>query len=131
MTAKGITLSESKHAFTFVVSEDSDGAGLLSRDVATINGGMAGRTIVPGDFLGRAEDGSRVPLNPSATDGTQHFDSLAGFGVQIAPGGAADITVINAHATVREADLNWPAGITAPQRAALIAELAARLIKLR
>lgn len=36
MTAKGITLTEAKHPLCFLISEDSDGAGFLSRDQVNI-----------------------------------------------------------------------------------------------
>ena len=124
-------ITEAKHPFCFVVSEDSDGAGFLSRDVATIAGGEAGATIRVGDVLAKSADGTRVPLNPAADNGTQHFDSIAAYPVHVPAGETAQITVINTHATVRDADLNYPTGITAPQKATLVAEMADKLIKLR
>jgi hypothetical protein len=46
--AQGISLSEKKHALTFLISEDSDG-GYLSRDQVTIG---AGQDLQPGQVLG-------------------------------------------------------------------------------
>ena len=48
-TPQGISLSESVHALTFLISEDSDGAGYLSRDQVTIG---ASQTLSPGQVLG-------------------------------------------------------------------------------
>ena len=48
-TAQGISLSETTHALTFLISEDSDGAGFLSRDQVTIG---ASQTLYPGQVLG-------------------------------------------------------------------------------
>ena len=49
-TPQGITLSESAHAFTFVISEDSDGAGYLSRDEVLV---AAGQNFGVGQILGK------------------------------------------------------------------------------
>ena len=47
-TPQGITLSEAMHPFSFLVSEDSDGEGYLSRDDVTI---APSQTIVVGQVL--------------------------------------------------------------------------------
>lgn len=60
MTATGITLNEARHPFTFVVSEDSDGSGYLSRDEVVI---AASQTIVVGQVLSKVS----VPANVTAT----------------------------------------------------------------
>lgn len=59
MPATGITLNEARHPFTFVVSEDSDGAGYLSRDEVVI---AASQTILVGQVLSKLS----VPANVTA-----------------------------------------------------------------
>jgi hypothetical protein len=48
-TPRGVTLSEEQHAFTFLVSEDSDGGGYLSRDDVMIG---ANQSLPVGQVLG-------------------------------------------------------------------------------
>ncbi len=78
MAAKGMPLYEQKHAFTFVVSEDSDGAGYLSRDTFVAEGGANGVDFLVGDIFA-VVDGKAVKLNPSATDGSEKFAGIAGY----------------------------------------------------
>lgn len=49
-TPQGITLNEELHAFTFLISEDSDGEGYLSRDSLLI---AAGQNFGVGQVLGK------------------------------------------------------------------------------
>lgn len=224
MTAKGITLNEVKHAFTFLVSEDSDGAGFLSRDTATI---AASQTIVVGQVLARqAGTGTatavRAPLsgntgngvmtlaspavdatvmggeyrvvfiegdtdggtfevfNPAGVpigkgtvgvafangvkftiaDGSTDFvagdgfsikvnaglsmgdtyvawapglvaDAIAGYAAKTGAGETAQIAVINAHATVRLADLTFGGSPTTAEQAQAMRDMEAKLIKFR
>jgi hypothetical protein len=59
-TPQGISLTEARHPFTFLVSEDSDGAGLLSRDEVEI---APNNEIVVGHVLARQS----VPANVTET----------------------------------------------------------------
>lgn len=59
-TPTGITLNEAAHPFTFLISEDSDGAGFLSLDEAVI---AASQTIVVGQILSR----QAVPASVTAS----------------------------------------------------------------
>ena len=92
MAAKGMTLYEQKHAFTFVVSEDSDGAGYLSRDAFVAEGGANGVDFLVGEIFA-VVDGKVVKLNTS--------------------------------------DLTWPAGVSAADKAEIVAQMDAALIKIR
>ena len=218
-TPQGISLNESMHAFAFLISEDSDGAGFLSRDEVVI---AAGQTFGVGQVLSRqavpanvtevtaagtnAGNGSLVftgaPVDATAELGAYrvlfndatHFivqspsDKLIGEGVvgtafahgllftatagstafaegdsfvvnvdvvpevgeqYVAWTGAAPakaialfpantsngltqkIAVVNAHATVRLADLTWTAGATAAQIDEAKFELSKGMIKFR
>lgn len=218
-TAQGITLSESAHAFCFVISEDSDGAGYLSRDEVVVAvsqsfgpGQVLSRAAIPANVTEFAAAGSNtgngtvtlaspgVDANAERgeyklifTDAT-HFivqsatDRLVGEGVvgtaftksvlfTIAAGGTAFVagdsfkinvdvepeldeqyvawtgaspakaiaafpvstnstntkktTVINAHATVRLADLTFAVGATQAQIDQAKADLTGKLIKFR
>jgi len=53
-TPKGITLSEGVHPFTFLISEDSDGAGYLSRDEVAI---APSQDIIVGQILKKSATG--------------------------------------------------------------------------
>ncbi len=64
-TPQGITLSENAHAFTFLVSEDSDGSGYLSRDVVTIG---ASQTLPAGQVLGAKAATTIVPTATAWTN---------------------------------------------------------------
>ena len=130
MTAKGMTLYEAKHAFTFVVSEDSDGAGYLSRDTFVAEGGVSGVDFLVGEIFA-VVDGRAVKLNPAATDGSEKFAGIAGYRAKVPAGQTLEFFGINRHATVREADLTWPDGITQAEKTEVIAQMDAALIKIR
>ncbi|MBY6239814.1 head decoration protein [Methylosinus sp. Sm6] len=65
-TPQGITLNETAHPFTFVVSEDSDGAGYLSRDEVIIGNSQ---TIVVGQVLARQAVPADVTISAAADAG--------------------------------------------------------------
>jgi hypothetical protein len=222
-TPQGITLSETAHAFTFLISEDSDGAGYLSRDEVLIAAGQnfavgqvlgkqaivasVAELVTPGTNVGTgaltlaspavdmqvnggnykilftdpthflvqdpdlrdvaegvvgtafatklhftiAAGGTAfvagdsfvinvdetllseqfVAWTPGATDGSQKAAAIAGFPVNTTNGVAANTTVINAHATVRLADVTFASGATQAQIDQAIRELGANLIKFR
>lgn len=79
----------------------------------------------PGDL-------QHVPLNLTATDGSQRAVALAVYPVTTGVGetrkGAA---VVRGPFVGRAADITWPGGITAPQKAAAVAQLERRGILLR
>ena len=72
--------------------------------------------------------GKFAVLNPAATDGTEN---AAGFLMAAVDASAADRegVIIERDALVAMDNLVWPAGITAPQKEAAIAELEALGIK--
>ena len=130
MAAKGMTLYEQKHAFTFVVSEDSDGAGYLSRDTFVAEGGVSGVDFLVGEIFA-VVDGKAVKLNPAATDGSEKFAAIAGYRARVPAGQTLEFVGVNRHATVRGSDLAWPAAITAAEKAEIVAQMDAALIKIR
>lgn len=119
------TLTEPQHAGAFIVSEAS---GFRSRSTANL---PAGVTVRPAMVLARVTaSGLTVQLAPTASDGSQNAYEIAVYGVT---GGAAaaQVATIDTDAEVRAADLEWPVGITGPQKATAVAALLARGIKLR
>ncbi len=130
MAAKGLTLYEQKHAFTFVVSEDSDGAGYLSRDTFVAEGGANGIDFLVGEIFA-VVDGKAVKLDPSATDGSEKFAGIAGYRAHVPAGQTLEFVGINRHATVRGSDLTWPAGVSVADKAEIVAQMDAALIKIR
>lgn len=73
-TPTGITLNEVAHPFTFLVSEDSDGAGYLSRDQVTI---AASQTIVVGQVLAREAVPAAVTAAVAADAGNTGNGTIA------------------------------------------------------
>jgi len=70
-------------------------------------------------------------LDLSATDGVQNAAAVAVYSATTGVGETKKIAVISRNAELRAADLAWPAGITAVQKAAAIEQLRARGIVLR
>jgi hypothetical protein len=130
MAAKGMTLYEEKHAFTFVVFEDSDGGGYLSRDTFLAEGGANGVDFLVGEIF-PVVDGKVTKINPAATDGSEKFAGIAGYGARVSAGQTLEFVGINRHATVRGPDLTWPAGVSEADKAEIIAQMDAALIKVR
>ena len=130
MTAKGMTLYEAKHAFTFVVSEDSDGAGYLSRDNFVAEGGVSGVDFLVGEIFA-VVDGKAVKLNPAGTDGSEKFAGIAGYRAKVPAGQTLEFVGIDRHATVRGSDLTWPDGVTQAENTEIMAQMDTALIKFR
>lgn len=112
------------HQGDFILSE----SGHRSRDNLTI---ASGRTIRTGEVCAIVTaTGSVVALNPAASDGSQNAAVLPVYGYD-ASAAAVMGAFVTTDAEVKEDGLIWPAGITGPQKAAAIAALAARGIKIR
>jgi len=122
MAAKGMNMYEQKHAFTFVVSEDSDGAGYLSRDTFVAEGGANGVDF-PGGEIFAVVDGKVTKVNPAAADGSEKFTGIAGYRARALAGQTLDFVGINRHATVRGSDLTWPAGVSEADKPEIIAQM--------
>ena len=84
-TPQGISLAESLHPFAFLVSEDSDGSGYLSRDTVTIG---AGQTLPAGQVLGAKALTTLVPASTAGANTGNGALTLANPGVtaQVLPG---------------------------------------------
>jgi hypothetical protein len=111
----------------FILSENEQ-VGARSRDNLTFK---SGNTFKPGQVCGIiTATGKVVPLDPAASDGS---DDAAVLPVYAIDATAADVmgVGITREATVKEDGLIWPAGISAPNKAAAIAQLKALGIIIR
>jgi hypothetical protein len=102
---------------------------LYSRDAATI---AAGQNLQLGTVLGRkTADGKLYALAPAATDGTEVASAVLAVDTDATLIDRDDAVVVARHAIVARGALIWPAGITAPQKAAAEAQLVALGILVR
>jgi hypothetical protein len=76
-------------------------------------------------------DYTYVPFDPSGTDGSEIADAIALYPVVTGAGETKKTPVLRRICEVIGANLTWPAGITAAQKAAAIAQLASRHILVR
>jgi hypothetical protein len=99
-----------------------------SRNEETV---AAGQNLGIGAVVGRkTADGKLYALNLSANDGTQ---TAIGILIEDVDATLIDKTgvILARHAVVADKYVVWPAGITAPQKVAALAQLEARGILLR
>ena len=102
---------------------------LYSREQATV---AAGQNLPLGAVVGRVTaTGKLAALDPSATDGTEVAAGVLCNAVDATLIDREDAILIARHAIVARGALVWPAGITAAQKAAAIAQLVARGILVR
>ncbi|MFZ5499219.1 MAG: head decoration protein [Pseudomonadota bacterium] len=102
---------------------------LYSRERSTV---AAGQNLPLGAVVGlEAATGKLKALDPSATDGTEVAAGVLGNAVDATLIDREDAILIARHAIVARNALIWPAGITAAQKAAAIAQLQARGILVR
>lgn len=112
--------TESNYAGGYIVSEAS---GTRSRELLTL---AAEQTIKAGQVLGKVTaNGQYVAMDPAAEDGSEVAAAIA---YDAASTGVGETLQIVAHVRDMEfndAELAFPDGIAAPDRAAAITELAA------
>jgi hypothetical protein len=122
------TIAEIVRPGEYLVSE---AGGSRSREVAVIAGGVAA-AYKPGTVMGKVTaTGAMTILAPAAADGSQTAAAVYyGFGKPLANGDLS-VTVTARDAEVNGLLLTWPAGITANQQTAAIAQLAAQGIIVR
>lgn len=102
---------------------------LYSREAATV---AAGQNLQLGTVLGRkTADGKLYALAPAATDGTELAAAVLAVDTDATLIDRDDAVVVARHAIVARGALIWPAGITAPQKAAAEAQLVALGILVR
>jgi hypothetical protein len=96
---------------------------LYSRDQLTV---AAGQNLVLGAVVGIDTLTEKVKaLDPAATDGTEVAAGVLTAAVDATLIDRPDGVAITRHAVVADHALTWPVGITAPQKAAAIAQLKA------
>ncbi|MFN4342881.1 MAG: head decoration protein [Azonexus sp.] len=102
---------------------------LYSREQATV---AAAQNLPLGTVVGfDAATAKLKALDPIATDGTEVAAGVLGNDVDATLIDREDAILIARHAIVARNALVWPAGITAAQKAAAIAQLEARGILVR
>ncbi|WP_240097650.1 head decoration protein [Thermomonas flagellata] len=102
---------------------------LYSRERSTV---AAGQHLLLGAVVGlETATGKLKAFDPSATDGTEVAAGVLGNAVDATLIDREDAILIARHAIVARGALVWPAGITAVQKAAAIAQLEARGILVR
>lgn len=102
---------------------------LYSREAVTV---AAGQNLQLGTVLGRkTADGKLYALAPAATDGTEVASAVLAVDTDATLIDRDDAVVVARHAIVARRALIWPAGITAPQKAAAEAQLVALGILVR
>ncbi len=122
-----VTLTERLHRGAFILSIDDDGN--LSRDNATLVSGAG--ALNAGTVLGKiTASGKYTLLAPGASDGSQTAAAIL-YDYTDATSADKKCVVVNTHAEVNGLTLTWPSGITAPQKATAIAQLAAIGVKVR
>ncbi len=96
---------------------------LYSRDQLTV---AAGQNLVLGAVVGIDTLTEKVKaLDPAATDGTEVAVGVLTAAIDATLIDRPDGVLITRHAVVADHALTWPVGITAPQKAAAIAQLKA------
>ena len=102
---------------------------LYSREAAVV---AAGQNLAIGTVLGcKTADGKLHALAPAASDGTETAIGVLATDTDATLIDREDALLIARHAIVARNGLIWPAGITAPQKAAATAQLTALGILVR
>lgn len=121
-------LTEGAHFGDAILSEAN---GNRSREVVNVK---ASTTITPGQVVAltvAAGVTSAVVLSPSGSDGSETASGVAIGGAKTTAGQSAKVLVLARDAEVKVDELVWPSGITQPQKAAAIADLASAGIIVR
>ena len=94
---------------------------LYSREAVVV---AAGQNLAIGTVLGRkTADGKLHALAPAAGDGTEAAIGVLATDTDATLIDREDAILVARHAIVARQALIWPAGITAPQKAAAVAQL--------
>lgn len=116
---KGATGTAFAKGVKFTIA--AGGTAFVAGDAFTVTAGVES-----------GKDQRYVPLNLAATDGTQFVAAIAGYGVIADASVEKKVAILTSGpAEVRGADLIWPAGITAAQKAEGLEQLRRLGIKAR
>lgn len=112
-------LSEGRHAGEFLVSEAN---GSRSRENVTV---AAGQNLKAGAVLGKLTAGGEFrAVQPGGADGSEAAAGILWDSVDATAAAKPGVAIVR-DAEVNGAELEWPAGITDPQKTTAIGELAA------
>lgn len=115
------------HPGDFILSEN-DQIGALSRDNLTFESGL---TFKPGEVAAiKTSNGCVVKLNPAGSDGSEVAAVIPVYAYDTTAAAVMGVAITR-NAAVKEDGLIWPAGISAPNKAASIVQLADRGIIIR
>ena len=102
---------------------------LYSRDQVTV---AAGQNLALGTVVGFETATAKLKvIDPAATDGTEVAVGVLATSVDATLIDRPDGVLIARHAVLADHALTWPAGITAPQKSAAIAQLKAAGVLVR
>lgn len=111
----------------FILSEN-DQVGALSRDNLTVTADLV---FAPGEIAGIVTATGRVAkFNPALSNGAEVAAVIPVYPVAT-PGALGMHVFVTRNAALKEDGLVWPVGITGPQKAAAIAQLAERGLIIR
>ncbi len=111
-------LNEGRHTAEFLVSQ---GNGTISRETITI---LNGRTLEAGAVLGKiTASGKYREVDPAATSGAEVATAVLYDNID-ASAADAQAVVISRLAEVNATELVWPGGITDPEKATALEQLA-------
>jgi hypothetical protein len=114
-----------------VVVREAD-ADFTFQDETVLNPGGAAATLEVGLVLGRVTASSKLVAHaPGAADGSQNAVAVLAERVTLAAGAEARKLTVSRLAILRDTQMIWAPGITAPQKTAAIAALDARHILIR
>lgn len=123
------TLTENNRNWEFLVSENN---GNFSRESFTL---ISGQNLKAGTVLGKiSASGKYTILNTAQTDGSQNAAAILGPATDASAADKRTAGIVGAPGISVEVNGNllvWPAGISAPNKTAAIAALAALGIKIR
>jgi hypothetical protein len=113
-------LTEGRHAAEFLLTEAN---GARSRETVTL---AESQSVVPGAVLGKVTaSGEYGAFDPAAEDGLEAAAGVALYAAATEAAETAPLVIIARDAEVNQHCLEWPSGITDPEKTAAIAQLAA------
>jgi hypothetical protein len=119
-----MSLLEGKRPGEYLIHEES--CHLSRSDIVLAGGDHEDGTVI----AKKTADGIYHKLAPAAADGTEVAAGIL-RGNTDASGGDVSAIAHTDLSAVRDENLTWPTGITAPQKATAITELAAKHIKVK
>ncbi|MBF0153250.1 MAG: head decoration protein [Magnetococcales bacterium] len=110
--------TEGRHVGEFLVSE---GNGSISRETVTI---LSGQNLEAGAILGKVTaSGKYRELNPAGIDGSETAVAILYGNIDASTADTEGVAIVRL-AEINANELVWPDGITSPQKATALGQLA-------